>query len=60
MAGLSYKKMESFGLEYRALARFLQGKITREESAGAQWFNRVDSNADGVIDAEELAVIISG
>jgi Ca2+-binding EF-hand superfamily protein/mono/diheme cytochrome c family protein len=31
------------------------GRITREESAGAQWFNRVDSNADGVIDAEELA-----
>ena len=33
------------------------GKITREESAGAQWFNRVDSNADGVIDAEELAMV---
>jgi len=31
------------------------GRITREESAGAQWFNRVDLNADGVIDAEELA-----
>ncbi len=30
-AGLSYKRMESFGLEYRALARFLQGKITRAE-----------------------------
>lgn len=24
------------------------GKITREASAGAQWFNRVDSNADGI------------
>ena len=33
------------------------GKITREESAGAQWFNRVDSNADGVIDAGELAMV---
>lgn len=33
------------------------GKITREEAAGAQWFNRVDSNADGVIDAEELAMV---
>jgi Ca2+-binding EF-hand superfamily protein/thiol-disulfide isomerase/thioredoxin len=33
------------------------GKITREESAGAQWFSRVDSNADGVIDAEELAMV---
>ena len=29
--GLSYKRMESFGLEYRALARFLQGKISRQE-----------------------------
>jgi tRNA dimethylallyltransferase len=29
--GLSYKKMESFGLEYRALALFLQKKITRKE-----------------------------
>jgi Ca2+-binding EF-hand superfamily protein len=35
----------------------VDGKITREESAGAQWFNRVDSNADGVIDAEELAMV---
>jgi Ca2+-binding EF-hand superfamily protein/mono/diheme cytochrome c family protein len=33
------------------------GKITRKESAGAQWFNRVDSNADGVIDAEELEMV---
>ena len=30
-AGLSYKRMETLGLEYRALARFLQGKLTREE-----------------------------
>jgi mono/diheme cytochrome c family protein len=33
------------------------GKITREESAGAQWFNRADSNDDDVIDAEELAMV---
>jgi len=33
------------------------GRITREEAAGAPWFNRVDSNADGVIDAEELAMV---
>lgn len=29
--GLSYKRMESLGLEYRSLARFLQGKITRAD-----------------------------
>lgn len=29
--GLSYKRMEALGLEYRSLARFLQKKITREE-----------------------------
>ncbi len=29
--GLSWKRLEAFGLEYRWCARFLQGKITREE-----------------------------
>ena len=29
--GLSYKRMESLGLEYRSLALFLQKKITRKE-----------------------------
>lgn len=29
--GLSYKRMEALGLEYRSLARFLQKKITRAE-----------------------------
>lgn len=29
--GLSWKRLESFGLEYRALALFLQKKITKEE-----------------------------
>ena len=29
--GLSYKRMEALGLEYRSLARFLQKKITRKE-----------------------------
>lgn len=28
--GLSYKRMEELGLEYRSMARFLQKKITRE------------------------------
>jgi len=30
-AGLSYKRMEELGLEYRSLARLLQGKITRTQ-----------------------------
>ena len=29
--GLSYKRMEELGLEYRSLARFLQGKISKQE-----------------------------
>ena len=29
--GLSFKKLESFGLEYKYLALFLQGKIAKEE-----------------------------
>lgn len=30
-SGLSWQKLEAFGLEYRAAAQFLQKKITREE-----------------------------
>ncbi len=30
-AGVSYERLESFGLEYRALTRHLQGKLTLEE-----------------------------
>lgn len=30
--GLSWKRMEELGLEYRFMARFLQGKTTREET----------------------------
>lgn len=29
--GLSYQRMQELGLEYRALARHLQGKITRAQ-----------------------------
>ncbi len=29
--GLSYKRMEELGLEYRSLASYLQGKVTKEE-----------------------------
>lgn len=30
-SGLSWKRLEEFGLEYRAIAQYLQGKITRQE-----------------------------
>lgn len=30
------------------------GRITRAEAGGAPWFDRADTNGDGVIDAEEL------
>jgi hypothetical protein len=30
------------------------GRITREESGAAPWFNRIDQNEDNVIDAAEL------
>ena len=30
-AGLSYKRMEELGLEYRCMARHLQGQLTKEE-----------------------------
>ena len=30
-AGLSYKRMEELGLEYRSLALFLQGRVTRSQ-----------------------------
>ncbi len=33
--GLSWKRLESFGLEYRALALFLEKKITKEEMEAA-------------------------
>lgn len=33
-SGLSWQKLEDFGLEYRAAARFLQKKITREQMIG--------------------------
>jgi tRNA dimethylallyltransferase len=29
--GISWKRLESFGLEYRYLALFLQGKLSKEE-----------------------------
>ena len=31
VAGLAWKRMEVFGLEYRYIARFLQKKVSREE-----------------------------
>ena len=32
--GFSYKRMEEFGLEYRSLAHYLQGRITKDEMLG--------------------------
>ncbi|HEY4526292.1 MAG TPA: tRNA (adenosine(37)-N6)-dimethylallyltransferase MiaA, partial [Candidatus Paceibacterota bacterium] len=34
VGGLSYKRMEELGLEYRSLAHLLQGAITREQMTG--------------------------
>ena len=31
VAGLSYRRMDELGLEYRSLARLLQGTITRKQ-----------------------------
>jgi Ca2+-binding EF-hand superfamily protein len=33
------------------------GRITKEEAGGAAWFDRVDRNNDGVIDAAELETL---
>lgn len=33
--GLSYKRMEALGLEYRSMAEYLQNKITKEEMVAA-------------------------
>lgn len=33
-SGLSWKRLEEFGLEYRWVAKFLQGKINRQEMLG--------------------------
>ncbi|KKQ45415.1 MAG: tRNA dimethylallyltransferase [Candidatus Moranbacteria bacterium GW2011_GWC2_37_8] len=37
--GISWEKLESFGLEYRWLARFLQGKISKEEMNEKLYFD---------------------
>jgi Ca2+-binding EF-hand superfamily protein len=33
------------------------GKITKEEAGGAPWFDRLDQNKDGVVDAAELETV---
>jgi Ca2+-binding EF-hand superfamily protein len=33
------------------------GKITKEEAGGAPWFDRMDQNQDGVVDAAELETV---
>lgn len=37
-SGISWKRLEGFGLEYRYIARFLQGKISEEEMEGKLFF----------------------
>jgi Ca2+-binding EF-hand superfamily protein len=36
------------------------GKISKEEAGGAAWFDRLDRNQDGVIDAAELETMRKG
>lgn len=56
-AGLSFVKLESFGLEYRFISRYLQGKITYDEmkerlniaigqfaKRQETWFRRMEKN----------------
>jgi hypothetical protein len=46
--------VNSIDATVKQIDRDADGRITREESGGASWFNRVDQNADNVIDAGEL------
>ena len=71
-AGLSYKRMEELGLEYRYLARFLQGKISKAEMLAElekeiwryakrqmTWFKR-DKNIRWIKNSREVGKLILG
>jgi hypothetical protein len=43
-----------FDAMLKSLDRNNDGKITKDEAGGAPWFDRVDQNGNGVLDAAEL------
>ena len=42
---------------FKALDKNRDGKLTREESGGATWFDRFDLNRDGVVTLEETRLV---
>ena len=36
------------------------GKLTKAEAGDAPWFDKLDKNSDGVLDAEELSKLAAG
>jgi len=44
-------------IRVKSLDKNGDGKITKQEAGGAPWFDRVDQNNDGVLDATELETV---
>lgn len=57
--GAGTKPAGSQGGQFDALLKRadknVDGKVTKEEAGDAPWFDKVDQNKDGVLDAEELS-----